>query len=104
MTELERLSAQLEAAVKRQAEADEAYHKAAEEVENIKAAMVELKNRKTKECAEKELFASCEETKARLKELCDLAYGENRAGISIHLYIPAGSGQYRNSTDYQFVF
>ena len=49
MTELETLSAQLEEAVKRQTEADEAYHKAANEVESIKAAMVELKNRKKKE-------------------------------------------------------
>lgn len=104
MTELERLSAQLEAAVKRQAEADEAYHKAAEEVENIKAAMVELKNRKTKECAEKELFASCRETKAKLKELCNLAYGKNRVDVSIHLYIPAGSDLSPGSTDCQFVF
>lgn len=104
MTELEFLSERLEAAAKRQMEADEAYHKAAEEVESIKAAMVELKNRKKKECTEKELFAACKETKAELKELCDLAYGENRAGISIHLYIPAGSGQYQHSTDYQFVF
>lgn len=104
MTEFEILSARLETAVKKQTEADEAYHKAAEDVENIKAAMVELKNRKTKECAEKELFASCRETKAQLKELCDLAYGKNRGDVSIHLYIPAGSDLNAGSMDCQFVF
>lgn len=43
MTELEILSALLEVAAKRQMEADEAYHKAAEEVESIKAEMVRVK-------------------------------------------------------------
>ena len=49
MTELDTLRARLEEAVKKQTEADEAYHKAAEEVESIKAAMVELKNAKKNE-------------------------------------------------------
>jgi hypothetical protein len=49
MTELETLSALLEAAAKRQMEADEAYHKAAEEVESIKAEMVRVKNKREKE-------------------------------------------------------
>ena len=48
MTELEFLSARLEAAAKRQMEADEAYHKAAEEVESIKAEMVRAKNKREK--------------------------------------------------------
>ena len=48
MTELETLSARLEAAAKRQMEADEAYHKAAEEVESIKAEMVRVKNKREK--------------------------------------------------------
>lgn len=49
MTELETLSARLEEAVKKQTEADEAYHKAAEEVESIKAEMVRVKNKRKKE-------------------------------------------------------
>ena len=49
MTELETLSARLEEAVKKQTEADEAYHKAAEEVESIKAEMVRVKNKREKE-------------------------------------------------------
>nr|DAE67369.1 MAG TPA: hypothetical protein [Caudoviricetes sp.] len=49
MTELETLSARLEEAVKKQIEADEAYHKAAEEVESIKAEMVRVKNKREKE-------------------------------------------------------
>jgi hypothetical protein len=48
MTELETLSALLEAAAKRQMEADEAYHKATEEVESIKAEMVRVKNKREK--------------------------------------------------------
>lgn len=58
MTELEILSALLDVAAKRQMEADEAYHKAAEEVESIKAEMVRVKKR------EKEL-----------QKICDVAYG-----------------------------
>ena len=49
MTELETLSARLEEAVKKQTEADEEYHKAAEEVESIKAEMVRVKNKREKE-------------------------------------------------------
>jgi hypothetical protein len=48
MTELEILSALLEVAAKRQMEADEAYHKAAEEVESIKAEMVRVKKQARK--------------------------------------------------------
>jgi hypothetical protein len=48
MTELEFLSERLEAAAKRQMEADEAYHKAAEEVEVIKAEMVRAKKQARK--------------------------------------------------------
>ena len=49
MTELDTLRARLEEAVKKQTEADEAYHKAAEEVESIKAEMVRVKNKREKE-------------------------------------------------------
>ena len=49
MTDLETLSARLEAAATWQMEADEAYHKAAEEVESIKAEMVRVKNKREKE-------------------------------------------------------
>lgn len=81
MTELEILSALLEVAAKRQMEADEAYHKAAEEVESIKAEMVRVKNKREKE----------------LQKNCDAAYG-NEAKIKILVYIPASE---LNDTDFQ---
>lgn len=88
MTELETLSARLEEAVKKQIEADELYKKSAEEVENIKAAMLELKE-KTKTRAEwrDDFRAEVESSKIRLKILCEKAFGEN-ASIRIQLRIP----------------
>lgn len=80
MTELEILSALLDVAAKRQMEADEAYHKAAEEVESIKAEMVRVKKR------EKEL-----------QKICDVAYG-NGAKIKILVHLPASE---LNDTDFQ---
>lgn len=65
MTELEALSARLEEAVKKQTEADEAYHKAAEEVESIKAEMVELKKRKEKRVYEFFKWDECAQKSAR---------------------------------------
>lgn len=81
MTELEIMSALLDVAVKRQMEADEAYHKAAEEVESIKAEMVRVKNKREKE----------------LQKICDVAYG-NEAKIKILVYLPASE---LNDTDFQ---
>lgn len=94
MTELETLSARLEEAVKKQTEADEAYHKAAEEVESIKAAMVELKKRKKKRVDE--LFKAGMNARKNLQEMCDLAYGGGIGNVSITVYIPVymGDGPY----------
>lgn len=88
MTELETLSALLEVAAKRQMEADEAYHKAAEEVERIKVEMLELKE-KTKTRAEwrDDFRAEVESSKIRLQSLCEKAFGEN-ASIRIQLRTP----------------
>lgn len=98
MTELETLSALLEVVAKRQMEADEAYHKAAEEVESIKAEMVRVKNKR-----EKELDAVCEllckgrTARKELQKICDVAYG-NEAKIKILVYLPASE---LNDTDFQ---
>lgn len=89
MTELEFLSARLEAAAKRQMEADEAYHKAAEEVESIKAEMVRAKNKREKELdAVGELLCKGRTARKELQKICDVAYG-NGAKITIFLYLPA---------------
>lgn len=77
MTELETLSARLEEAVKKQIEADELYKKSAEEVESIKAEMLELKE-KTKTKAE---------WRDDFRSLCEKAFGEN-ASIRIQLRTP----------------
>lgn len=94
MTELEALSARLEEAVKKQTEADEAYHKAAEEVESIKAAMVDLK--KCKEKRVDEFFKAGMNARRNLQEMCDLAYGNGIGKVSIKVYIPVymGDGPY----------
>lgn len=94
MTELETLSARLEEAVKKQTEADEAYHKAAEEVESIKASMVELKKRKKKRVDE--LFKAGMNARKKLQEMCDLAYGDSIGKVLITVYIPVymGDGPY----------
>jgi multidrug resistance efflux pump len=94
MTELETLSARLEEAVKKQTEADEAYHKAAEEVESIKAAMVELKKRKEKRV--NELSKAGMNARKNLQEMCNLAYGDSIGKVSITVYIPVymGDGPY----------
>lgn len=88
MTELETLSARLEEAVKKQIEADELYKKSAEEVESIKAEMLELKE-KTKTRAEwrDDFRTEVESSKIRLQSLCEKAFGEN-ASIRIQLMTP----------------
>lgn len=89
MTELEILSALLEAAAKRQMEADEAYHKAAEEVESIKAEMVRVKNKREKELdAIGELLCKGRTARKELQKICDVAYG-NETKIKILLCFPA---------------
>lgn len=90
---VETLSAQLEEAVKKQMEADEAYHKAAEEVESIKAAMVELKR---KEKRVDEFVKAGMNARKNLQEMCDLAYGDGIGKVSIKVYIPVymGDGPY----------
>lgn len=98
MTELETLSALLEVAAKRQMEADEAYHKAAEEVESIKAEMVRVKNKREKELdAVGELLCKGRTARKELKKICDVAYG-NEAKIKILVYLPASE---LNDTDFQ---
>nr|DAE62199.1 MAG TPA: hypothetical protein [Caudoviricetes sp.]DAO52885.1 MAG TPA: hypothetical protein [Caudoviricetes sp.] len=98
MTELEILSALLEAAAKRQMEADEAYHKAAEEVESIKAEMVRVKNKREKELdAVGELLCKGRTARKELQKICDVAYG-NEAKIKISVYLPASE---LNDTDFQ---
>ena len=98
MTELETLSALLEAAAKRQMEADEAYHKAAEEVEVIKAEMVRAKNKREKELdAVGELLCKGRTARKELQKICDVAYG-NEAKIKILVYLPASE---LNDTDFQ---
>lgn len=98
MTELEILSALLEVAAKRQMEADEAYHKAAEEVESIKAEMVRVKNKREKELdAVGELLCKGRTARKELQKNCDVAYG-NEAKIKILVYLPASE---LNDTDFQ---
>ena len=58
MTELESLSAQLEAAVKMQGEAERLYHESSERIEEIKKQMLEVKKKnKPKAAKVKDLFA-----------------------------------------------
>lgn len=98
MTKLEILSALLEVAAKRQMEADEAYHKAAEEVESIKAEMVRVKNKREKELdAVGELLCKGRTARKELQKICDVAYG-NEAKIKILAYLPASE---LNDTDFQ---
>lgn len=98
MTELEILSALLEVAAKRQMEADEAYHKAAEEVESIKAEMVRVKNKREKELdAVGELLCKGRTARKELQKICNVAYG-NEAKIKILVHLPASE---LNDTDFQ---
>lgn len=86
MTELEILSALLEAAAKRQMEADEAYHKAAEEVESIKAEMVRVKNKREKELeAVGELLCKGRTARKELQKICDRVLGEGSALVGVSL-------------------
>lgn len=97
MTELETLSELLEVAAKRQMAADEAYHKAAEEVESIKAEMVRVKKREKELDAVGELLRKGRTARKELQKICDVAYG-NEAKIKILVYLPASE---LNDTDFQ---
>ncbi len=103
MTELESLSAQLEAAVKMQANAERLYHKSAEKIEKLKMQMLEVKE-KNKPKAEKvkELFAAGVQARKALQEMCDNAYGEGKAKISVLVYVPAEAQDYPTDTDCEF--
>lgn len=103
MTELESLSAQLEAAVKMQANAERFYHKSAEKIEKLKMQMLEVKE-KNKPKAEKvkELFAAGVQARKALQEMCDNAYGEGKAKISVLVYVPAEAQDYPTDTDCEF--
>lgn len=103
MTELESLSAQLEAAVKMQANAERLYHKSAERVEEIKKQMLEVKRKnKSKAAKVKELFAAGAQARKALQEMCDNAYGEGKAKISVLVYVPAEAQDYPTDTDCEF--
>ena len=103
MKELESLSAQLEAAVKMQANAERLYHKSAERIEEIKKQMLEVKEKnKPKAAKVKELFAAGVQARKSLQEMCDNAYGEGKAKISVLVYVPAESQDYPTDTDCEF--
>ena len=103
MTELESLSAQLEAAVKMQASAERLYHKSAERVEEIKKQMLEVKKKnKPKDAKVKDLFAAGAQACKSLQEMCDNTYGEGKAKISVLVYVPAEAQGYPTDTDCEF--
>nr|DAJ65735.1 MAG TPA: immunity protein [Caudoviricetes sp.] len=103
MTELERLSAQLEAAVKMQANAERLYHKSAENIEKLKKQMLEAKEKnKPKAAKVEELFAAGVQARKALQEMCDNAYGDGKAKISILVYVPAEAQDYPTDTDCEF--
>lgn len=103
MTELERLSAQLEAAVKMQANAEILYHKSAEKIEKLKMQMLEVKEKnKPKAAKVEELFAAGAQARKVLQEMCDNAYGDGKAKISVLVYVPAKAQDYPTDTDCEF--
>lgn len=103
MTELESLSAQIEAAVKMQANAERLYHKSAERIEEIKKQMLEVKEKnKPKATKVKELFAAGVQARKALQEMCDNTYGEGKAKISVLVYVPAEAQDCPTDTDCEF--
>lgn len=103
MTELESLSAQLEAAVKMQANAERLYHKSAERIEEIKKQMLEVKKKnKPKAAKVEDLFAAGVQARKELQEMCDNAYGDGKAKISVLVYVPAEAQGYPTATDCEF--
>ena len=103
MTGLENLSAQLEVAVKMQENAERLYHKSAERIEEIKKQMLEVKEKnKPKAAKVEELFAAGAQARKALQEMCDNAYGEGKAKISVLVYVPAEAQDYPTDTDCEF--
>lgn len=103
MTELENLSEQLEVAVKMQENAERLYHKSAERIEEIKKQMLEAKKKnKPKAAKVKELFAAGAQARKALQEMCDNAYGEGKAKISVLVYVPAEAQDHPTDTDCEF--
>lgn len=103
MTELESLSAQLEAAVKMQANAERLYHKSAENIEKLKMQMLEAKEKnKPKAAKVEDLFAAGVQARKALQEMCDNAYGDGKAKISILVYVPSEAQDYPTATDCEF--
>lgn len=103
MTELEFLSARLEAAVKMQANAERLYHKSAEKIEKLKMQMLKVKEKnKPKAAKVEELFAAGVQARKALQEMCDNAYGDGKAKISILVYVSAEAQGYPTATDCEF--
>lgn len=103
MTELEKLSAQLEDAVKMQANAERLYHKSAEKIEKLKMQMLEVKEKnKPKAAKVEDLFAAGVQARKALQEMCDNAYGDGKAKISILVYVPSEAQGYPTATDCEF--
>ena len=103
MTELESLSAQLEAAVKMQANAERLYHKSAEKIEKLKMQMLAAKKKNRPKAAKVEdLFAAAVQARKALQEMCDNAYGDGKAKISVLVYVPAEAQGYPTATDCEF--
>lgn len=103
MTKLENLSAQLEVAVKMQENAERLYHKSAERIEEIKKQMLEVKKKNRPKAAKvEELFAAGVQARKALQEMCDNAYGEGKAKISVLVYVPAEAQDYPTDTDCEF--
>ena len=103
MTELENLSEQLEVAVKMQENAERLYHKSAERIEEIKKQMLEVKRKnKSKAAKVEELFAAGAQARKALQEMCDNAYGDGRAKISVFVYIPVEAQDCPTDTDCEF--
>ena len=103
MTKLENLSAQLEVAVKMQENAERLYHKSAERIEEIKKQMLEVKKKNRPKAAKvEELFAAGVQARKALQEMCDNAYGDGKAKISVLVYVPAEAQGYPTATDCEF--
>lgn len=103
MTKLENLSAQLEVAVKMQENAERLYHKSAERIEEIKKQMLEVKEKNRPKAAKvEELFAAGVQVRKALQEMCDNAYGDGKANISVLVYVPAEAQGYPTATDCEF--
>lgn len=103
MTELENLSAQLEVATKMQESAERLYHRSAERIEEIKKQMLEVKEKNRPKAAKvEELFAAGVQARKALQEMCDNAYGEGKAKISVLVYVPAEAQDYPTDTDCEF--